>query len=161
MDRALAVEVEARGTVTTQLAASIGVALGPPYVLNSGGNVGTLSPPEWWVLPFSDGAQCEDALGGDPAVLWRDSAPSSERYFDFYLIVPNAITPNDAAGDQSVAHYLAFRPAFTVNTPVPDEAPIGGTVARCNGTQGTYALPWYMPADYQRAVSAGCKVQRP
>lgn len=158
MDRALAVRVRALGSVTTALPTTIGVALGAAFVLDSGGNINVLPPPAWWALPFSDGPQCEDAASSNEAVTWQGATTNDQREFDFYIIVPNAITPNDPTGASSAAHFLAFTPLFTVNLPTAASRPVAGLLAHCKGTEGTHVLPWVFPSDVQGARAAGCRL---
>jgi hypothetical protein len=158
LDRALAVPISITGTPVTKLPETLGEAISQIFVLQNGGNVGILQPPAWWDVPPGDDQLCADTTGGELAEQWPNIRHGIDGSVLGFILIPNAITPNDPKGAQSVAHYLAFRPSLIVGTVQPPSQPTkSDALVHCNGTTGPVSLDWYIASDPDYAAAAGCK----
>jgi hypothetical protein len=120
--RSIAVPFTVSMTVQSSLATSVSVGLDGFGIVTSGGSVDangeqTLGGTPLWAGAYSSGPTCQtwNDLGAG-VVDWSASAatPNSTQSWSAWLIIPNAITPNDPSG-LDVAQNLVLQPAVSIS----------------------------------------------
>jgi hypothetical protein len=122
-DRSVAIPVSVTMTVLSSLAADVTVNVDSFGFVTSGGsgNVDengeqSLSGVPLWAEDYSNGPTCQtwNDLGAG-SVHWSSTAatPNSTQSWSAWLILPNAISPNDPTGND-VAQRLVLQPAVSI-----------------------------------------------
>jgi len=118
--RSIAVPFKVSMTVKSSLATSVSVSLDNFGFVTSGGSVdengeSTLNGTPLWAGAYSGGPTCQTWSDlGAGVVDWSASAPKSTQTWRAWLIIPDAITPNDPSG-LDVAQNLVLQPAASIS----------------------------------------------
>jgi hypothetical protein len=120
--RSIAVPFTVSITVESSLVTSVSVGLDGFGIVTSGGSVDengeqTLDGTPLWAGAYSSGPTCQtwNELGAG-VVDWGASAatPNATQSWSAWLIIPDAITPNDPSG-LDVAQNLVLQPAVSIS----------------------------------------------
>jgi len=168
-ERSIAVPFTVKMTVVSSLSTDVIVNLNSFGFVQEGGDLDpngeqTLPSFPLWAGDYSEGATCSDWTdvgNGTGTVHWGAEAasPHVEQEWSAWLVIPNAITPNDPTGAQ-IAHLLVDQPSVTLTGGARLKLNFGAS----NGLVSCYSEYALIPGDFTvmaqdaaGAISAGCK----
>ena len=114
--------------------------------------------PEYGIAATVGGSDYCGVVDGD--VTWQNESPGQTETFDGYILVTDAITPNDPTGLQ-IAGALFLDPDLSVGggaegdfTPDTANSP---NLVHCMGSSGYMDSTSYVAMDYANALKDGCQ----
>ena len=97
-DRAVAYPVNVTAKVTSSVPATVAVTLSTNWSVSSGGNLSPTNGPIYWDGMYDGTDQCSADAGNAGEVNFENLPPGQSYGWEAYLIVANAVTPDDPTG---------------------------------------------------------------
>ncbi len=150
-------------TLLSSVATNVDLAISE-YFVNSAGNenfnagVNSLDPGYSFAGIVGGQDYC-----GDGQIDWQDQTPETTETWDAYLIVPDAITPDDPTGLNQTAGPILISPALSVDSVFDNNYDIdtadSTNLVTCDVTNadGSETSGTYIAMDPTYAVASGCK----
>jgi len=115
----------------------------------------------YWAMDFSDGHVCEapgDSTYNPGTITWKTAGPPAEYTGSGWLILTNAITPNDPDGSKSYATRIVIIPTVRLGIALATFT-FGlhdAGVVECSLPDSAAGTTLFMAANRNAAIAYGC-----
>jgi hypothetical protein len=170
-ERSIAIPISVTMQISSSLATDVVVNVNSIEFATGGGAVQSvpevLANPTLWAGSYGSGPQCDEENSSSAgSIHWiaAVATPGSKQSWAGWVIILNAITPNDPRGLQR-AQELLLQPAVTfAGTQQGDytfDVPNSSSVVECSASDPAAGTLQYAAADPQVAVANGCTSPAP
>ena len=166
LDRALVIPFHVTARITSTLSTPIQLNFSNGlHQVSSGGNTQPLDRNPYWAMDYSDGHVCQapgDGTFSPGTINWATAGPHATYTGSGWLILPDAITPNDPDGSTSYATKIVIIPtvrlgnnmaSFTFN---PASSRTSSSLVSCFLPDPAAGSTLYLATNPTAATAFGC-----